>query len=111
MLALFWAFLLGEPRTTTGASARPFVNVNVPHMLTSLRAKILLILMVVGLFVAGAGIGANVRRDGATPAGATQGSGLHLAPVAGFLTWGGLGLVFGCFMLLTIERKRQEKTK
>lgn len=80
-------------------------------MLASLRAKTLLLLMVVGLFVAGAGIGAKVRRDGATPAGATHGSGRPLAPVAGLLTWGGVGLVFGCFMLLTIERKRQEKTK
>ncbi|UOG77637.1 hypothetical protein MTX78_25065 (plasmid) [Hymenobacter tibetensis] len=81
-------------------------------MITSLRAKILLILMVVGLSIAGMGVGANVRRDGGTPAVATQGSGPRLAPIAGYLTWGGLGLVFGCFMLLlTIERKRQDKVK
>ncbi|OWP61405.1 hypothetical protein CDA63_19625 [Hymenobacter amundsenii] len=80
-------------------------------MITSLRAKILLILMVVGLFIAGTGVGANVRRGGDTPAVATQGSGPRLAPLAGYLTWGGLGLVFGCFLLLIIERKRQDKAK
>ena len=65
--------------------------------------------MVVGLFVAGLGIGANVRRT--EPVTRSQASGIHLAPFAGYLTWGGLALVFGCLIAITMERSRQARGK
>ena len=80
-------------------------------MPTSLRTKILITLMIVGVAIASVGLGANSRNNQPEPVAHTQASGFHLAPIAGYLIWGGLALVFGCFIPLILGLIRQQRAK
>lgn len=77
------------------------------------QSKILIFLMVVGLFIAGLGLGANIRSTQPKPVtgSQTQTRGGRLTPIAGYLLWGGVGLVFACLVPLLLEVGRQAKDK
>ena len=77
----------------------------------SLRSIILLSLMVVGLFIAGLGLGANIRSKQPESIIRSQTREGRLTPIAGYLLWGGLALVFGCLVPLSLDLARQAKDK